>query len=275
MVICTLRSSLRSLPHLGEHQRRLRDPHLRVQSSDRAVMMCTCDGIRLGSMLRQDIDRYRFMVQRENPRIALLVMPKLLLLFPGLWVLIAYRFSHFFLVTMRPRLLGILFAVPAFLTQRFLSALWSIEIDARAHIGPGLLICHSSGIVIGPVRIGSFCNIGQGVTLGRSTYEKDPTRPDVPMIGHRVWIGPGAVVAGGVKVEDDASIGANSVVTTNVPTAGVMVGVPATLVSSRGSFAQVAYRSMEQDNERVAALARSEGKIAHSAQDGNQEKARL
>ena len=160
------------------------------------------------------------MVQRDNHRASLLVIPKLLLLFPGLWALIAYRFLRVFLTTMRPRALGIMLAVPAFLTQHFLNAVWGIEIDATSHIGPGLLICHSGGIVIGPVRIGSFCNIGKGVTLGRSTYEKDPTRPDVPTIGDPVWIGPGAVIAGGVQVEDDASIGASSVVTTDVPTPG-------------------------------------------------------
>lgn len=217
--------------------------------------MCTCEGTRLRTVLRADFDRYRYTVAGDRPFSAT-TLAKVLLLYPGLWALLAYRLTHYAMRSVRPRPVGLALAVPAFLTQRLLIALWGIEIDATAHIGPGLLINHSGGIVIGPVRIGRYCNISQGVTLGRNTREADEFRPELPTLGDRVWIGPGAVVAGGIMIGDDASIGANSVVTADVPPAAIMIGVPAGLVSRRGSFAQVSYRAMGQDTARTAALAR-------------------
>lgn len=78
---------------------------------------------------------------------------------------------------------------------------------------------------------------------------------DVPALGDRVWVGPGAVIAGGVTVGDDVAVGANSLLVRDVPPRGVVVGVPARLVSRLGSFAQILYREMDSDEGRKAALA--------------------
>ena len=72
-------------------------------------------------------------------------------------------------------------------------------------------------------------------------------------------VGPGAVVAGGLTVGADAAVGANSVVVRDVPPRGVVLGIPARLVSRAGSFAQVRYRGMDGDAERAAARKTTDG----------------
>ena len=63
---------------------------------------------------------------------------------------------------------------------------WSIPINT---FGPGLKINHYGLIVVNDLaRIGSFCDIHQGVNIG----QHGPKITDVPIIGDNVWIGPGA-----------------------------------------------------------------------------------
>jgi serine O-acetyltransferase len=156
--------------------------------------------------------------------------------------------------------------------HRIVVAITGIQIDARAHIGPGLKIPHGGKIVIGPARIGGNCDVYQGVTLGGSmstsmtSNDGSRLRTGKPTLGDRVWIGPGAVIAGGVTVGDDASVGANSLLARDVPPRGVVVGVPARLVSRQGSFIQIIYRRMQSDDERKAAL--SEGLEAGPSEAG-------
>lgn len=86
------------------------------------------------------------------------------------------------------------------------------EISPNAEIGPGLCLMHSAGIVIGPeVRIGRGLRIYQGVTLG------DGRIPGQPAVGDHVTIGAGASVLGGVSVGDRVIIGANALVTRDLP----------------------------------------------------------
>jgi serine O-acetyltransferase len=63
------------------------------------------------------------------------------------------------------------------------------------------------------------------------------------------------VVAGVVNVGNDAVVSANSLLVRDAPARGVMIGVPARLVSRQGSFTQITYRTMESDDERKLALA--------------------
>jgi serine O-acetyltransferase len=209
---------------------------------------CVCEGAGLADTVRQDIDRYVHGFEREGQP-GRLVLLRAVLLSPGMWAVVSYRLTHYALTRVRPRPLAVGVATLAFAIQRILHLVTGVEINTRAHIGPGLLIPHRGTIVIGAVRIGRCCNIAQGVTIGRSTLN-DAAQADTPTLGDRVWVGPGAVVAGPVHVGDDAAIGANSVPMRDVPARAVVVGIPARPVSDRGSFAQVAYRGMDCDPER-------------------------
>jgi serine O-acetyltransferase len=141
--------------------------------------------------------------------------------------------------------------------QRVVLTLTGIEISPHAHIGHGLYIPHGGYIVVGPVQVGRNCNFYQGVTLGQSinTLDKPGFEPLVPILGDGVLVFPGAVIVGDVTVGDDAFVSANSLVVRDVPPGGVVLGVPARLVSRRSGPSPGDAREMVEDGERNAASA--------------------
>ena len=203
--------------------------------------------------VRRDVDRYVYSLAGGSP-VRIATIPRVAILFPGLWAGLLYRLCHHFLYRFKPRFIGKCLAVPIFVAQRVGVILFGIEIDPRAHIGQGLFINHFGGIIVGPVTIGENCNIAQGVTLGRSSLVAGRAVDDAPTVGDRVWLGPGAVVAGPITLGDDVTVAGNSLITRDVPPRGVALGVPAEVVSRKGSFRQVSYRGMEEDWRRTAAL---------------------
>jgi serine O-acetyltransferase len=110
---------------------------------------------------------------------------------------------------------------------------YGISISSKSKVGAGLYIGHFGGIVVnhGTV-IGDNCNIQQGVTLGKANRG---ARAGAPVIGNNVFIGAGAKVIGRIHVGDGAAIGANAVVTRDVPPGAAVAGVPARVVSEQGS----------------------------------------
>lgn len=100
-----------------------------------------------------------------------------------------------------------------------------IELNQHTHIGYGLRLPHKGGIVIHPAAvIGNNCEIMQGVTIGNNIL-KD--RDAVAVIGNNVLICAGAKIIGAVTIGDNVVIGANAVVTTDVPNGTIVAGVPA------------------------------------------------
>jgi serine O-acetyltransferase len=110
---------------------------------------------------------------------------------------------------------------------------YGIMIPASTEIGPGLHIGHPGTIVVHPrSRIGRNCNISQGVTLGQAN--RGPRR-GYPTVGDGVYIGPGAKLVGAVSVGRNVAVGANCVVTKDVPDDAVIVGVPGRVISFDGA----------------------------------------
>jgi serine O-acetyltransferase len=214
---------------------------------------CVCEGESLRAAFRDDLDRYVFTVQTQHGSAGRLMPARIGLLSQGLWVTTAYRLNHYARNRFHSRSLTVM--PSAF--HRVITMLTGIHIDAGAHIGPGLKFPHGGRIEMGPVRVGRNCDIYQGVTLGAgaSTLDEPYSKPGVPTLGDRVWVGPGAVVSGEVAVGDDASVGANSLLVRDVPPRGVVLGVPARLVAKRGSFTQIMYRAMDADDSRKVSLA--------------------
>lgn len=108
--------------------------------------------------------------------------------------------------------------------------LFGIESTPKCKIGPGLVIPHSYGIVIGASIIGKNFTIFQGVTLGAVVADMSFNKNTRPRIGDNVTLGAGSKVIGNITVGKNVVVGANSVVLKNVPSSVVMVGIPAKVV---------------------------------------------
>lgn len=107
-----------------------------------------------------------------------------------------------------------------------------IEIHPGAKIGKGLFIDHGMGVVIGETaEIGDYCTIYHGVTLGGTGKERGKRHPT---IGNNVLISAGAKILGPFKVGDNAKIGANAVVLSEVEENTTVVGVPGRAVKRDG-----------------------------------------
>jgi serine O-acetyltransferase len=229
---------------------------------------CVCEGGSLRAAIREDLRRYTFIAELEHGIVGRRVALRAWFISQGLWASTAYRLLHYAQYRRKSKVLTAL----AYALYLVATQLTAIYIDSRAHIGPGLRFPHGGRIVIGPLRVGRHCDIFQGVTLGRgmSVVAGRSTSSSFPTVGNRAWIGPGAVVAGGFTVGDDASVGANSLVVRDIPPRGVVLGVPAKLISTRGSFAQLGYPGMDDDDERKFSLAEAEatdGRDGHPDQD--------
>lgn len=140
------------------------------------------------------------------------------------------------------------------------SLIYKSTIGAYTYTGPFDMIFHAA--------IGRFCAIAWGVTIGPSEHDyrrltmhdfvyndryglKPPAEPlaydrfaKEMVIGHDVWIGANSTILRGVKIGNGAVIGANAVVTKDVPAYGIVVGCPAKLVRYR--FAKPQIRELEQ-----------------------------
>lgn len=111
----------------------------------------------------------------------------------------------------------------AVLRHRFWSAVAGCDVPINARIGGGLMLPHPAGVVVHPdAVIGPNCLIMQNATIGSNRGRGVPT-----LEGH-VDVGPGACVLGGVHIGAHAVVGANAVVTRDVPEGATALGVPAT-----------------------------------------------
>jgi serine O-acetyltransferase len=148
----------------------------------------------------------------------------LVLTYPGVKAVFFHRIANFFSVAK--------FDLIARIISQFSRFLTGIEIHPRAKIGKNLFIDHGMGVVIGETsEIGDNVTIYHMVTLGgiapsiNSNDQRNIKRH--PTIEDEVVIGSGAQVLGPVRVGRCAKIGANAVITKDVPEKAVMVGIPA------------------------------------------------
>ncbi|UGQ49187.1 DapH/DapD/GlmU-related protein [Massilia endophytica] len=105
----------------------------------------------------------------------------------------------------------------------------------QTQVGPGLALTHGWGLVINPgARIGSNVTMFHGVTLGqRDRIAADGSRvSECPVIEDEVWIGPHAIIVGGVRIGRGSRIGGGAFVTEDVPPYSVVAGNPAAIVKT-------------------------------------------
>lgn len=113
-----------------------------------------------------------------------------------------------------------------------------IEIHPAAQIGKNLFIDHGMGVVIGETAvIGDNVTLYHGVTLGGRGKSTGGRRH--PVVEEGAVIGAGAQVLGGITIGRNAKIGANAVVTADVPADATAVGIPARIIcaeSGEGAY---------------------------------------
>ncbi|MFA5158447.1 MAG: serine acetyltransferase [Patescibacteria group bacterium] len=140
-----------------------------------------------------------------------------------------FRFSYFYRKAKkynRLSLPGIWFRL--FLHHEIVK--YGYQISLSAEIGPGLFLPHFGGIVIGKeVKIGKNCDISPNVVIGRELRGK---RKGSPTIGNKVWIGPGAVIVGKIKIGSNVLIAGNSFLNRDVPSNSIVIGNPAKIIKN-------------------------------------------
>ena len=144
--------------------------------------------------------------------------------YPGVKAVFFHRIANFFSIAK--------FHLVARIISQFSRFLTGIEIHPNAKIGKNLFIDHGMGVVIGETSdIGDNVTIYHMATLGgiapsiNSDNQRNIKRH--PTLKENVVVGSGAQILGPVVVGKNAKIGANAVVTKDVPENAVMVGIPA------------------------------------------------
>jgi len=217
-------------------------------------------GPRLSALLRADVDRYSYMLELDGTASVgvdhrALGAARALLMCQGLQAVVVHRLGHALWQwepgTAAGRGVRLAGRLAHFAANRVVESTTGISIAESASIGPGFYVGHFGGVIIGQVELGANCTVSQGVTIGRSGRRG---QTGAPVLGDRVWVGPGAVLAGSITVGDDAVVGANTVVTVPVPARAAALGSPARVKPGVGSFEMVVYRDAEDDPARAASL---------------------
>ena len=104
--------------------------------------------------------------------------------------------------------------------------------------GPGLCIAHrGTSVINGASKIGKNCRINIDVNIGTQMGENGKA----PTIGDNCFIGPGAKLFGDIKIGDNVAIGANAVVNKDFGDNVTIAGVPAKVVSKKGTNGKFSY----------------------------------
>jgi serine O-acetyltransferase len=154
-----------------------------------------------------------------------------ILLYPGVWALFYHRIAHWLFD-------GDLYFL-ARLVNHWSRMVTAIDIHPGAEIGRNFFIDHGFVVIGETAHIGDDVTIYQQVTLGGTNPTSGIGGKRHPTLEDGVIIGSGAQVLGPITVGTRARIGANSVVTRDVPPGATMVGIPArsTLVDAEQSSA--------------------------------------
>jgi len=163
----------------------------------------------------------------------------IILTYPGVKAIFFHRIANFFSKA------G--FALVARIVSQFSRFLTGIEIHPAAKIGKNFFIDHGMGVVIGETsEIEDNVTLYHSVTLGgispsiNSGEQRGVKRH--PTLKNNVVVGSGAQVLGPVIVGEFAKIGANAVVTRDVPEHAIMVGVPAKNIKTKSEIKDTSFK---------------------------------
>ena len=182
------------------------------------------------------IEEYINSIKKRDPAAKSKI--SILLLYPGVKALFFHRIASFFCKAKFDFIARLISQISRFFT--------GIEIHPKAKIGKNFFIDHGMGVVIGETsEIGDNVTIYHAVTLGgispsiNSEEQRQIKRH--PTLKNNVVIGSGAQILGPITIGQNSMVGANAVVTKDVPDNAIMIGIPAKNIST-GSETNEAFK---------------------------------
>lgn len=190
----------------------------------------------LRELIRSDLARFtQTFVLRGQPFSPRRVFWESVIFKAGFQAVLLYRVSHHLY-----RQRGWIY-LPWFLSRLSL-AITGAEIEFNAEIGPGMFVAHPVGIVVGRgTVIGSDVTLFQGVTFGVKSWHPDQIRK-FPRVGNKCFFFSGAAVVGDVTIGDECIVGAHAVVTRDVPSGAMALGVVAEIYPDKGREAILSWQ---------------------------------
>ncbi len=183
------------------------------------------------------INEYLESIQKRDP--AAKSKLSILVTYPGVKALFFHRIANFFCIAKFDLLAKMISQLSRFFT--------GIEIHPKAKIGKNFFVDHGMSVVIGETsEIGDNVTIYHAVTLGgispsiKSDEQRHVKRH--PTLKNNVVVGSGAQILGPIVVGENAKIGANAVVTKDVPENAIMVGIPAKNVNEEGLKSDTSFK---------------------------------
>lgn len=160
---------------------------------------------------------------------------------PGFRALAIHRFGEW-VFSLKPGVFQFILRQLYWIMFHYVRNHYGIEIRQGAKIGRRLRIAHHFGVVIGgSVSIGDYCLMRQNVNIGAASRRHSKGRA---LIGNHVEFGAGAQILGRITIGDGARIGANAVVTTDVPPHSIVfvdkpkiIALPAALLNKKNDTA--------------------------------------
>ena len=170
--------------------------------------------------------------------------------------------------------------IRVFIISRLSQVICGVEIGYDADIGPGFEIIHGGSIVIGnEIVAGCNLSIRQGVTIGGNLGKRDERGRPFPVLGDKVLIGSGACIVGPVTIGSNVIIGANAVVTKDLPDNSVFAGYGGAVIRKDGQNILIQERSgslgcyLKEVDERLKAV-EHEIKLIQERQSQNDKQSR-
>ena len=107
--------------------------------------------------------------------------------------------------------------------------------------GPGLCLTHCGTIVVnGGVKVGSNARIQAGVNIGAYSKLNENWEEAAPILGNNIYIGPGAKVFGKIRIGNNVAIGANAIVSKDVPDNSTVINANQ-ILPDKGSLDMLRY----------------------------------
>lgn len=134
--------------------------------------------------------------------------------------------------------IGFLISPLARLLHKAACQIACVDLPWSLNAGPGLAITHGWGLVVSPgCTIGANVTLFHGVTLGRRDKidAAGNRHTGYPVIEDEVWIGPHAVIVGGIRIGRGSRIAGGAFVTEDIPPHCTVVGNPAAIVRRNSS----------------------------------------